>query len=133
MNRRQFLRSATTVTAALASATVAQRAHAAAKPNILFLFSDDQTYEAIHALGNDEIHTPHLDRLVKRGTTFTHAYNQGGWSGAVCVASRTMITTGRFLWHAEAIHRALEPERAAGRLWPQLLKGAGYDTYMTGK
>jgi arylsulfatase A-like enzyme len=134
MTRRQFFRHAGVASAVLAGAVAMPRsAHAAAKPNILFLFSDDQTYEAIHALGNDEIHTPNLDRLVKRGTTFTHAYNQGGWNGAVCIASRTMLTTGRFLWHAEARHRELEEERSAGRLWPQLLKVAGYDTYMTGK
>jgi choline-sulfatase len=105
------------------------------KPNILFIFADDQSFETIHALGNDEIETPSLDRLVRRGATFTHAYNMGSWSGAVCVASRTMINTGRFVWHARALdgRKQLEKEREAGRLWPQLLKGAGYETYMTGK
>ncbi|MEO0732195.1 MAG: choline-sulfatase, partial [Bacteroidota bacterium] len=34
------------------------------RPNVLFLFADDQTYTALHALGNDEIQTPNLDRLV---------------------------------------------------------------------
>ncbi|MDP6208358.1 MAG: sulfatase-like hydrolase/transferase, partial [Roseibacillus sp.] len=52
----------------------------AAKPNILFIFADDMTYDAIAALGHEEIETPHLDRLVKGGTTFTHAYNSGSWS-----------------------------------------------------
>ena len=33
------------------------------KPNIVFLFTDDQTYTSIHALGNNEIITPNLDRL----------------------------------------------------------------------
>lgn len=108
---------------------------AAEKPNILFIYADDQSFETIHALGNDEIETPNLDRLVRRGASFTHAYNMGSWSGAVCVASRTMINTGRYLWHARALdgRKQLERERAAGRLWPQLLKRAGYETYMTGK
>ncbi|MEM0991654.1 MAG: choline-sulfatase, partial [Bacteroidota bacterium] len=43
-------------------------------PNILFLFTDDQTFNSIHALGNQEIHTPNLDRLAAAGTSFTHAY-----------------------------------------------------------
>ena len=60
-------------------------------PNILFLFADDYTYDAIHALGNDVIQTPNLDRLVRHGTHFTQAFNMGGWNGAVCVASRAMI------------------------------------------
>jgi choline-sulfatase len=103
------------------------------KPNILFLFADDQAYDTIRALGNEEVETPHLDRLVRSGVTFTHAYNQGSWSGAVCVASRTMLNTGRFLWRADAVYRTSEQERQAGRWWSEYLKRAGYDTYMTGK
>lgn len=104
------------------------------KPNVLFLFADDQAYDTIHALGNDEIETPNLDRLVKGGTTFTHAYNQGGWHGAVCVASRTMLNTGRFLWHAEADEKRLKKDyQAQGQMWAQLLGSAGYRTYFTGK
>lgn len=132
MNRRSFLRQAGAGAAALV--LLNQRpVRAAQKPNILCIQSDDQTFEAIHALGLSEIHTPNLDRLVKGGTTFTHAYNQGGWNGAVCIASRTMLTTGRFIWHAKERYMHLDEERAAGRLWPQLLKSAGYETYMTGK
>ena len=43
------------------------------RPNVLFLFADDFTYEAISAFGHTDIETPNLDRLVARGTTFTHA------------------------------------------------------------
>ncbi len=103
------------------------------RPNILFLFADDHTCEAIHALGCDEIHTPNLDRLVRRGVTFTRAYNMGAWHGAVCVASRTMLNTGRFLWEAQSLEPKLEDEAKAGRLWPQYLKSAGYSTYFAGK
>ena len=107
---------------------------AAEKPNVLFLFADDMAFDTIHALGNEEIETPNLDRLVKRGTTFTRAYNQGGWHGAVCVASRTMLATGRFLWHAEADEKRLKNHYQARKLlWPQLMESAGYRTYFTGK
>ena len=106
---------------------------AADKPNILFLFADDQCYETVHALGNAEIETPNLDRLARQGTTFTHAYNQGSWSGAVCVASRTMLNTGRFLWHANRVYKGAEKERQAGRFWSEYMKDAGYNTYFTGK
>ena len=68
-------------------------ANAAGKPNILYLFADDMTYAAIRELGNQEVQTPNLDRLAKSGTVFTHAYNMGGYHGAVCVASRTMLAT----------------------------------------
>lgn len=102
------------------------------KPNILFLFADDQAIDTIRAFGS-EVHTPNLDRLVNRGTTFTHAYNMGGWSGAICVASRTMLVTGRHLWHAKEAHGKAAEERQAGRWWPEYMKKAGYRTYMTGK
>ena len=42
-----------------------------------------------------DIETPNIDQLVIAGTTFSHAYNMGSWSGAVCVESRTMLITGR--------------------------------------
>jgi choline-sulfatase len=105
----------------------------AKQPNILFIFTDDQSFETIRAFGHTDIDTPNLDRLVQRGTTFTHAYNMGSWSGAVCVASRTMLITGRSLWRANAIYDATEKEREAGRLWPQMMSRAGYATFFTGK
>lgn len=105
----------------------------AAPPNILFLFADDQSFETLGALGLTDVETPQLDRLARRGTHFTHAYNMGSWSGAVCVASRTMLITGRSVWRAHSIYNQTDAERQAGRLWPQLMARAGYDTYFTGK
>ena len=103
------------------------------QPNILFLFADDLTYEAIRAFGHTDIDTPNIDRLVGSGTTFSHAYNMGSWSGAVCVASRTMLITGRSVWDANGVYKTTDKEREAGVLWPQLLSQAGYRTFMTGK
>lgn len=108
-------------------------APAAGKPNFLFLFADDYTYEAVRAFGHADVDTPNLDRLAKRGTTFTHAYNMGSFSPAVCVASRTMLVTGRSVWRAKEIYDRTEQERAAGRLWPQLMRDQGYRTFFTGK
>ena len=103
------------------------------RPNVLFVFADDMTYEAVHEFGQTDIDTPNLDRLARRGTTFTHAYNMGSWSGAVCVASRTMLITGRSVWDANRVYNATDKERQAGVLWSQLMHDAGYRTYFTGK
>ncbi len=103
------------------------------RPNVLFVFADDQCYRTINALGNEEIQTPTLDALAARGTTFTHCFNMGSWSGAVCVASRTMLNTGRFVWRANAVYETSEAERVAGRWWSEYMKKAGYRTYFTGK
>lgn len=119
---------------ALLVALGALPAAAADKPNILFLFADDQAFDTIAAHGNSEIETPHLDQLARRGVTFSHAYNQGGYHGAVCVASRTMLVTGRFLWNARRDESRLKSDyQAKGLLWPQLLQQAGYQTYFSGK
>lgn len=69
------------------------------QPNILFILTDDQRFDTIHALGNDEIHTPNLDSLAASGTAFTRAHIPGGTSGAVCMPSRAMIHSGRTLFH----------------------------------
>lgn len=101
-------------------------------PNVLFLFSDDQRFDTIHALGNREIQTPNLDRLVRRGFAFTHAFCMGAQQGAVCVPSRAMLMTGRSLFRATttptsgAIPTALP-------LWPEVMRRAGYDTIGIGK
>jgi len=104
-----------------------------ARSNLLFIFADDQCFETIAAMGNDQIETPNLDRLVKSGVTFTHAYNQGGWHGAICVASRTMLNTGRFLWNAKDAEKNLRAGASTSNMWAPILRRGGYETYMTGK
>lgn len=117
----------------LAAVMVSGAKGAAELPNVLFLFADDQSYEALGAVGKVDVETPNLDRLAARSVRFSHAYNMGSWSGAVCVASRTMLNTGRYLWRAEQVQKSLAKERDEGRLWSGMMKAAGYHTYMTGK
>ncbi len=96
------------------------------RPNILFLFSDDQRADTIHALGNQNITTPTLDRLVGEGTTFTQAYCMGANNGAVCVPSRAMMMSGRTLFR---ISEKLEGQTT----WPQVFAENGYATFGIGK
>lgn len=104
---------------------------AAEQPNIVFIFADDMSYETIGAYGMLDIDTPNLDTLVASGASFTHAYNMGAYGPAVCMASRTMLSTGQFLWDAQK----LKPDNYVkdGRMWSQRMKQAGYRTYITGK
>lgn len=102
-------------------------------PNILFILADDQCYQTVNALGNPEVITPTLDELANRGCTFTTAYNMGGWNGAICIASRTMFNTGRFLWHAEKLDHKLDSLAETGQLWSKEMENLGYETFMTGK
>lgn len=101
------------------------------RPNFLFLLSDDQTYRALGAARELEVQTPHLDRLAARGLRFTHCFNQGGYSGAVCIPSRAMLNTGRTLWQCRGTN--LQDVAQGATLWGEALGQAGYATFMAGK
>lgn len=104
------------------------------KPNILFIMVDDHRYSAIHALGNTEVKTPNLDRLVREGTTLTHTYIMGSTSGAVCMPSRAMMLTGRTLFHSATDEQKVPyPVPDHVKMLPELFREAGYQTFATGK
>ncbi|MBI1903801.1 MAG: sulfatase-like hydrolase/transferase [Planctomycetia bacterium] len=98
-------------------------------PNVVFLLADDQRPDTIAALGNKHIQTPALDRLVESGFVFRHAYCMGSTVGAVCLPSRTMIMTGRTLFHLPSPKNV----SADTSLFPRAMKRAGYLTLRTGK
>ena len=100
------------------------------RPNVLFLLTDDQTFNTIRALGNTEIHTPNMDRLVRRGVAFTQTHVMGGLNGAVSQPSRAMLLTGRGLMD---VHRngGFIPE--AEKTFPEVFRENGYTTFATGK
>lgn len=125
--------------AAFLTAAATAPAQLPAKPNILFILTDDQAVDTIAALGEAipggvTVQTPNLDRLARSGTVFRNAANMGAWHGAVCVASRSMLNTGRFLWAAESAEKGkFKGEIQDGRFWSQRMRTAGYETYMAGK
>ena len=98
--------------------------------NILFIVTDDQRFDTIHALGNEQISTPNLDRLVARGTAFTQAHIPSGICGAVCMPSRAMMHTGRTPFHLEGQGGNIPPEQIT---LGETLKNAGYETIGLGK
>jgi arylsulfatase A-like enzyme len=97
-----------------------------AKPNVLFLFADDQRADALGASGNPYIQTPNLDQLASEGSRFKNAYVMGGNHGAVCAASRAMLLSGKSLFH---VYDKLKDERTM----PMDFADAGYSTFGTGK
>jgi len=100
------------------------------RPNIVFLFTDDQRFDTIHAVNNPEISTPNLDRLVARGTTFVNGYIMGGSCGAVCMPSRAMLHTGRTLYRIQEQGQGVPDDHA---LLGETLQRAGYTSFGTGK
>lgn len=107
-----------------------------AKPlNVLFILTDDQAPDTVSAFGNKNISTPSLDALASQGMRFSHVFNQGAWSGAVCLPSRQMINTGRHLYRTGLDARGVNDASfvAKHETFGETFKKSGYDTFQTGK
>lgn len=93
------------------------------KPNIVFLFSDDQTANDLGAYGNKIIQTPNLDRLAEEGVLFKRAYV----TTAQCSPSRASILTGRSAHAvgASRLHVDAQPDFTS---LIEMLNNAGYFT-----
>ena len=102
----------------------------AERPNIIFILTDDQRFDAIGYAGNELIHTPEMDRLAEAGTFFNHAMV----TTPICAASRASILSGVY----ERTHRFnfqtgdIRDEYMA-EAYPKVLRAAGYHTGFYGK
>lgn len=111
------------------------KAELPARPNIVFLYTDDQAQWALGAYGNADIKTPNLDRLAHRGAIFRSAFTVT----PVCSPSRAALMTSRYpseLGIADWIDPRKEPDiglAPSAITWPELLKGFGYSTMLAGK
>ena len=103
------------------------------RPNVLFLFTDDQRPDTIAALGNEHIRTPNIDRLVHDGVSFTNAYIMGASSMAVCTPSRACLFSGRTLWNLESQGKWDFEISEKNKTIAQVFRESGYTTFTTGK
>ncbi|MCP4357277.1 MAG: sulfatase-like hydrolase/transferase [Chloroflexi bacterium] len=108
-------------------------------PNILLIMTDNQPAELLGYYGNDEIHTPHLDRLAQQGIRFDNAYCVNG----MCSPCRASVLTG-LMPSQHGIHTWLDdrlmdnwpPEWngiAEFATLPEMLQTHGYQTALIGK
>ena len=126
--------------AALFAVAPPVEAQQAKKPNIVIILADDMGFADIGAYGS-EIRTPNMDALAKAGVRFTNFYTHASSS-----PTRSMLLSGvdTHLNGLGNMNEWIAPNQAGvpgyeGYLnkrvvtLPQLLKGAGYHTYMVGK
>jgi arylsulfatase A-like enzyme len=99
----------------------------AARPNIIFIFSDDHAQHAISAYGSKVNQTPHLDRLASGGMRFEHAFV----TNSICTPSRAVVLTGKYS-HANGSPVFNSFDGAQPTVAKQL-QAAGYHTGMIGK
>ncbi|MCB1228493.1 MAG: sulfatase-like hydrolase/transferase [Verrucomicrobiales bacterium] len=117
------------------TAITAATAADARRPNILFLFSDDQSYKTVSCYPEalPGVHTPNIDALAAQGIRFSYAY-MGSW----CMPSRASLLTGRHPHGIESMRMegqypgsAYDPQQCP--FWPSVFRQQGYQTAHIGK
>jgi arylsulfatase A-like enzyme len=94
-------------------------------PNIVFLLSDDQRWDAVGYAGNPVIQTPHLDQLAENATVFNNAFI----TTSICMASRASILTGQYVrTHGVNDFFTVFTDEQMAETYPVLLRKAGYYT-----
>ena len=100
------------------------------RPNIVFLFTDDQATYSMGCYGNEDVQTPNLDRLAKAGIVFDRHYA----TTAICMGSRATVMTGMYEYktgcnfsHGDMMKATWE------KSYPMLLRQSGYATAFAGK
>lgn len=105
------------------------------RPNILFIYTDDQSYRTVACYEDaySWVKTPNIDRLAKNGVRFEHAY-----IGAWCMPSRASMLTGLHQHGIESMRMdgdypgsTYDPDLC--RFWPSVLRQHGYTTAHIGK
>ncbi len=122
--RRQFIK--TTSAAALGALTLGMSSQG--KPNLLFLWTDQQRPWTMAAYGNERIHTPNLNKLSGESFVFERTYV----TQPVCTPSRSSVMTG--LWpHTSGLTMNNIPLPDEIPCFPELIQDSGYRTAYMGK
>jgi len=109
---------------------------AGVRPNIVFVYTDDQGAWTLGSSGNRQTHTPHADRLATEGVIFRNAFV----TTPVCSPARATVMTGRYASET-GIYDYLGPKLDGENgldlerfpVWPALLRDAGYRVGLFGK
>ena len=98
------------------------------RPNFLFLITDQQGLDTLSALGCPGIHTPNLDRLVRRGVSFLESHS----TNPLCSPARSSLFTSRTTCETGVIVNG-KPIRSGIPNLGEWLKQEGYETAYCGK
>ena len=131
LSRREFLINAEmgAAGACFAISRMSMQAASNRRPNIIFILTDDQRYDAIGCLGNPPwLQTPNMDKLVKGGLLFKNTF----CTDSLCAPSRSSFLTGKYANKTGVINNMTEFP-AENITFPRLLQEAGYDTGFIGK
>jgi arylsulfatase A-like enzyme len=102
-----------------------------ARPNILFLFADDLTCQAISCYGDERklLETPNIDRVAREGMRFDRCLV----TNSICGPSRATILTGKYSHRNGFYNNTNSAFDSRQVTFPKLLQAAGYSTALIGK
>lgn len=95
------------------------------KPNIVFLFTDQQRYDTLGCTGNPVIQTKNIDKLAEKG----RLYDQACTTTPLCVPARMNLITGRRIAQTHRIKNTLPPKGCPE--WPTIMSILSRDGYWT--
>lgn len=119
----------------LAAESTSNAAKATRRPNILLIYTDDQSYKTVRCYPGSYpwVRTPNIDALAASGVRFAHAY-----LGAWCLPSRATMLTGRQPHGVESMRMegtypgsTYDPDQCP--FWPKVFRQRGYQTAQIGK
>jgi arylsulfatase A-like enzyme len=133
LSRREFLQGAIAVTGASLTSPLLPTATArrtSKRPNLVFLYTEGQRWDALSLAGNPILKTPHQDRIGREGVVFKNSF----CTNALCAPARAVALTGRHSHSTGALdNHVKEPLPANIPLFTDLLHEAGYEVALCGK
>lgn len=131
-SRREFLQGSIAMAGGTVASAVlpAQALATTRKPNMVFIYTEGQRWDALSLAGNSLLKTPHQDRIGREGVTFANAFCMN----ALCAPSRTATMTGMYSHSTGALDNNTEGVLPADiPLFTDLLREAGYEVAICGK
>lgn len=101
---------------------------AATQPNVVFVLTDDQRWDALSCMGNPHLDTPNIDRLAAEGILFPNHF----CTTSLCSPSRASILGGLYA-HAHGVVNNFTDYPSGLPTFPRQLQKAGYRTAYFGK
>ena len=126
MDRRQFLKAA--LAAPVGARLATGRARQNEKPNLLFLWADQQRPDTMRVYGNERIHAPSFNRLAEQCVVFENAYV----TQPICTPSRSSVMTGLWPHTTGCLTNGVRLGESTAAL-PELLNDSDYRTGYFGK
>ncbi len=99
-----------------------------ARPNIIFIMTDDHAKNAMSIYGSKLVNTPNLDRIGQEGMVFHRSYV----TNSICGPSRAVFLTGKYS-HLNGFRDNSDQFDGSQMTYPKILQDQGYYTAVVGK